>query len=93
MSIESSSTASRLEEFESHLRTARYAAAIQRRYLWIAQRFVDYLGRKGGSVSPSRRPVRRSARISCDRTFEVGVGGTDGIRAIFSNGVAATRLP
>jgi len=46
MSIESTSTASRLEEFENHLRTARYAAAIQRRYLWIAQRFVDYLGKK-----------------------------------------------
>lgn len=46
MSIQSSSTASRLEEFEIHLRTNRYAAAIQRSYLWIAQRFVDYLGRK-----------------------------------------------
>ena len=33
MSIESSSTASRLEEFAIHLRTDRYAAAIQRRYL------------------------------------------------------------
>jgi hypothetical protein len=46
MSIESSSTASPLEEFEIRLRTDRYAAAIQRGYLWIAQRFVDYLGRK-----------------------------------------------
>ena len=56
MSIESSSTASRLEEFESHLRTARYAAAIQRRYLWIAQRFVDYLGRKCIAVEAARAP-------------------------------------
>ena len=54
MSIESSSTASRLEEFESHLRTARYAAAIQQRYLWIAQRFVDYLGRKCIAVEAAR---------------------------------------
>ena len=46
MSIESTSTATRLEEFESYLRTARYAAAIQRGYLWIAQRFLDYLRRK-----------------------------------------------
>jgi site-specific recombinase XerD len=35
-----------LEEFAVHLKTERYAAAIQRRYLWLAQRFVDYLGRK-----------------------------------------------
>src|ERR1017187_5660774 len=56
MSIESSSTASRLEEFESHLRTARYVAAIQRRYLWIAQRFVDYLGRKCIAVEAARAP-------------------------------------
>jgi hypothetical protein len=90
MSIESASNASRLEEFEIHLITDRYAAAIQRRYLWIAQRFVHYLG---GNVSASRRPMRRSARTSCDGSFEVGVGGTDGIRVIFSNGVAATKLP
>jgi Phage integrase family len=56
MSIESSSTSSRLEEFESHLRTARYAAAIQRRYLWIARRFVDYLGRKCIAVEAARAP-------------------------------------
>src|SRR5580704_19664941 len=56
MSIESSSTALRLEEFESHLRTARYAAAIQRRYLWIAQRFVDYLGRKCIAVEAAHAP-------------------------------------
>ena len=46
MSIQSSSTTSRLEEFAVHLKTERYAATIQRYYLWLAQRFVDYLGRK-----------------------------------------------
>ena len=56
MSIQSSSTASRLEKFEIHLRTDRYAAAIQRRYLWIAQRFVDYLGRKCIAVEAAHAP-------------------------------------
>jgi hypothetical protein len=56
MSIQSSSTASRLEEFEIHLRTDRYAAAIQRRYLWIAQRFVDYLARKCIAVEAAHAP-------------------------------------
>ncbi len=56
MCIESIATASRLEEFESHLKTARYAAAIRRRYLWIAQRFVDYLGRKCIAVEAARAP-------------------------------------
>ena len=58
MSIESFSTATRLEEFESYLRTARYAAAIQRGYLWIAQRFLDYLGRKCVAVEAARTPER-----------------------------------
>src|ERR1051326_2890021 len=56
MSIESTSTASRLEEFENHLKTARYAAAIQRRYLWIAQRFVDYLRKKCIAVEAAHAP-------------------------------------
>ena len=56
MSMESTSTASRLEEFESHLRTAHYAAAIQRRYLWIAQRFIDYLGNKRIAVEAAHSP-------------------------------------
>jgi len=56
MSIESISTASRLGEFESHLETARYAAALQRRYLWIAQRFVDYLGKKCIAVEAAHAP-------------------------------------
>ena len=58
MSIESTSTASRLEEFESHLKTARYAAAIQRRYLWIAKRLVDYLGKKCIAVEAAHAPER-----------------------------------
>lgn len=58
MSIESTSTASRLEEFESHLKTFRYAAAIQRRYLWIAQRFVDYLGKKCIAIEAAHAPER-----------------------------------
>jgi site-specific recombinase XerD len=56
MSIESISTASRLGEFESHLETARYAAALQRRYLWIALRFVDYLGKKCIAVEAAHAP-------------------------------------
>jgi site-specific recombinase XerD len=50
MPIQSSSTASQLEEFEVHLKTERYAAQIQRSYLWLAQRFVDYLGRKSIAI-------------------------------------------
>lgn len=46
MPVQSSSTTSRLEEFEVHLKAERYAAQIQQRYLWIAQQFLDYLGRK-----------------------------------------------
>ena len=56
MPIQSSSTASRLEEFEIHLRTNRYAAAIQRSYLWLAQRFVDYLGRKRIAAEAAHAP-------------------------------------
>jgi site-specific recombinase XerD len=50
MPIQFPSTASQLEEFEVHLKTERYAAEIQRRYLWLAQRFVDYLGRKSIAI-------------------------------------------
>jgi integrase/recombinase XerD len=46
MSIQSSSTAPRLEEFSDQLKSERYAAPIQRRYLWVAHRFHDYLERK-----------------------------------------------
>jgi len=46
MSIQSSFTAPRLEEFSDQLKSERYAAPIQRRYLWVAQRFHDYLERK-----------------------------------------------
>jgi len=50
MSIQSSSTGSQLEEFEVHLKIERYAAEIQRSYLWLARRFVDYLGRKSIAI-------------------------------------------
>ena len=50
MPIQFPSTASQLEEFEVHLKTERYAAQIQRSYLWLAQRFVDYLGRKSIAI-------------------------------------------
>lgn len=56
MPIQPSSTASRLEEFKAHLKTERYAAAIQRRYLWLAQRFVDYLGRKCIAAEAAHAP-------------------------------------
>ena len=36
MSNQSSSSASRIEQLEVHLRTNRDAALIQRRYLWLA---------------------------------------------------------
>jgi len=47
---------SRLEEFEVYLKTERYTAAIQRRYLWLAQRFVDYLGRNSIAVETAHAP-------------------------------------
>ena len=50
MSIQSFSYASRVEQLEVHLKTNRYAAAIQRGYLWIARRFVDYLERKSLAI-------------------------------------------
>jgi len=90
MSIQSSSTAPRLEEFSDQLKSERYAAPIQRRYLWVAQRFHDYLER---NVSPLRRSLRQSWRISCDGSFEVGASGTGGIQVMLSNGVAATKRP
>ncbi len=43
MPIHRSSNASRIEQFEVHLTTNRYAAAIRRHYIWVAQRFVEYL--------------------------------------------------
>jgi integrase/recombinase XerD len=45
MSIQSSSSASRIEQLEVHLRTNRYSAVVQRNYLCLAQRFIDYLER------------------------------------------------
>lgn len=54
MPVQSSSTTSRLEEFEVYLTTHRYTAAIQRRYLLLARRFVDYLGKKSITVEAAR---------------------------------------
>jgi hypothetical protein len=64
--------------------------AIQRRYLWIAQRFVDYLGKKCIAVEAAHAPecddfLRWELRSWCRRHGR--------IRATFSNGVAATELP
>jgi len=56
MSIQSSSSASRIDQLEVHLRTNRYAAAIQRRYLWLAQRFVDYLERESLAIEAVHVP-------------------------------------
>ena len=56
MPIQSSSTAPQLGEFEVHLRAERYAAQIQRRYLWIAQRFIGYLERKSIAVDAAHAP-------------------------------------
>ena len=56
MPVQSSSTASRLEEFEVHLKAERYSAQIQRRYFWVAQRFIDYLGRKCTAAETAHAP-------------------------------------
>ena len=50
MLIQSSSTASPLDEFKVHLKTGRYAAAVQRHDLRLAQRFVEYLERTSIAV-------------------------------------------
>jgi len=56
MSIQSSSSASRIEQLEVHLRTNRYAAGIQRSYLWLAQQFVDYLETTSIAIESVRVP-------------------------------------
>jgi site-specific recombinase XerD len=43
MQIQSSSNKSRIEQLEVHLKTNRYSAEIRRHYLWVAQRFVEYI--------------------------------------------------
>jgi integrase/recombinase XerD len=50
MPNQSCSSTLRIEQLEVHLKNNRYAAAIQRRYLWLAQRFVDYLKRKSLAI-------------------------------------------
>jgi integrase/recombinase XerD len=56
MPIQSSSNASQIERLEVHLKTNRYAVAVQRRYLWLAQRLVDYLERKSVDIEAVRLP-------------------------------------
>ena len=56
MSIQSSSSASRIEQLEVHLKTNRYAAAIQRRYLSLARRFVDYLEKQSVPIEAVHMP-------------------------------------
>lgn len=43
MQIQSPSNALQIEQLEVHLRTYRYAAAVQRHYLWVAKQFVEYI--------------------------------------------------
>jgi hypothetical protein len=90
MSIESSSTASRLEEFESHLKQPVMPRRFSGATCGLRSGLLITLG---GSLSPLSRPIPRSATTSYDGSFDVGVGGTDGIRVMFSNGGAATELP
>lgn len=56
MPIQSSSSASRIEQLEVHLKTNRYAAAIQRRYLCIANRFVEYLEKRSVPIEAVHVP-------------------------------------
>ena len=46
MSTPSSGTTSRIDQLRLYLRTERYSASIQRAYLPLAQRFLDYLESK-----------------------------------------------
>lgn len=43
MPIQSLSSALQIERLEVHLRTYRYAAEIQRHYVWVAKQFVEYI--------------------------------------------------
>jgi len=56
MSIQSSSSASRIDQLEVHLRTNRYAVGIQRSYVWLAQQFVDYLETTAIAIETVRVP-------------------------------------
>ena len=46
MTTQSSGNVSRIELLKTYLRTERYSASIQRRYLLLVQRFLDYLESK-----------------------------------------------
>jgi hypothetical protein len=72
------------------LRTERYAAQIQRRYTWLAQRFLDYLESKTLAIETVRaRELEDFLRWEL-RSF---VAGTDGPRVILSIGVGDTQMP
>lgn len=51
MPIESSSSASRIEQLEAHLIVNRYAVKVVRHYLWVAKQFVEYLELKSLSIA------------------------------------------
>jgi len=54
MSIQLSANALRIEQLRIRLRTERYAVSIQRRYLWHARRFVNYLEKKALAIEAVR---------------------------------------
>ena len=54
MSIQLSANALRIEQLRIHLRTERYAVSIERRYLWHARRFVNYLEKKALAIEAVR---------------------------------------
>jgi len=56
MPIQSSSNASRIEQLEVHLTTNRYAAAIRRHYLWVAQQFVEFLESHSSAIEAVHVP-------------------------------------
>jgi integrase/recombinase XerD len=54
MSIRSDRNAPRIEQLKTHLRTERYTPWVQRRYTWVAQRFLDYLESKTLAIETVR---------------------------------------
>lgn len=56
MSLEPFAPRARIEQLREHLVSNRYAASMQRRYLCLAGRFVDYLENKGMAIEAVRSP-------------------------------------
>ena len=54
MSIQSAENASRIEQLTIYLRTERYSVSVQREYLLIARRFIDYLESKSLALETVR---------------------------------------